>query len=285
MMTNVIACIDGSKATHAVSDASGWAAMKLHAPVTLLHVLDKSAYPTELNLSGNIGLGSREHLLAEMVELEGRMSKLALEQGKYMLQDAQTSIVAAQPSVVVQTLQRHGDLVETLLEQEADARLVVIGRQGEQHQDQAQAIGSHLESVIRTLKQPILVVMAEFTTPSRFMIAYDGSATSKTVLERVISSPLLKGLECHLVMVSDNQSQALIELTSVADSLTEAGFEVTTAVCQGEVQTALEAYQLAHQIDLMVMGAYGHSRICEFFVGSNTTRMISKSHIPLLLLR
>jgi len=162
---------------------------------------------------------------------------------------------------------------------------VVIGRQGEQHQDQAQAIGSHLESVIRTLKQPILVVMAEFTTPSRFMIAYDGSATSKTVLERVISSPLLKGLECHLVMVSDNQSQALTELTSVADSLTEAGFEVITAVCQGEVQTALEAYQLAHQIDLMVMGAYGHSRIREFFVGSNTTRMISKSHIPLLLLR
>jgi nucleotide-binding universal stress UspA family protein len=86
-------------------------------------------------------------------------------------------------------------------------------------------------------------------------------------------------------MVSDNQSQALTELTSVANSLTEAGFEVTTAVCQGEVQTALEAYQLAHQIDLMVMGAYGHSRIREFFVGSNTTRMISKSHIPLLLLR
>ena len=43
MMTNVIACIDGSKATRAVSDASGWAAMQLNAPVTLLHVLDKSA--------------------------------------------------------------------------------------------------------------------------------------------------------------------------------------------------------------------------------------------------
>ena len=37
--------------------------------------------------------------------------------------------------------------------------------------------------------------------------------------------------------------------------------------------------------DLLVMGAYGHSRIREFFVGSNTTKMISKSHIPLLLLR
>lgn len=283
-MTNVIACIDGSKVTLAVCDASGWAAQQLDAPVTLLHVLDKSAYPTETNLSGNIGLGTREHLLAEMVELEARRGKLALEQGKYMLQDAKIRVVEKQPSRMVATLQRHGDLVETLLEQESQARLVVMGRQGELHQDQAQTIGSHLENVIRTLKQPILVVMDEFTAPKRFMIAYDGSITAKKALNQVLTSPLLKGLECHLVMVSDDQSLATAELALVAESLM-ADFNVVTAVCQGEVQTALEIYQLEHQIDLMVMGAYGHSRIREFFVGSNTTRMISKSHIPLLLLR
>lgn len=284
-MTNVIACIDGSKATLAVCDASGWAAQRLDAPVTLLHVLDKSAYPIESNLSGNIGLGTREHLLNEMVELEARRGKLALEQGKYMLQDARNRVVQSQTNVVIETLQRHGDLVETLLEQESHARLVVMGRQGEQHQDQTQAIGSHLENVVRTLKQPILVVMAEFTAPKRFMIAYDGSVTARKALVRVVSSPLLKGLECHLVMVSDEQSQATAELALVAESLIAADFNVVTAVCQGEVQAALEVYQVTHQIDLMVMGAYGHSRIREFFVGSNTTRMISKSHIPLLLLR
>ncbi|MCU8104696.1 universal stress protein [Shewanella sp. SM101] len=282
-MTNVIACIDGSKVTLAVCDASGWAAQQLDASVTLLHVLDKSAYPIESDLSGNIGLGTREHLLNEMVELEARRGKLALEQGKYMLQDAKIRVVEKQPSRMVATLQRHGDLVETLLEQESHARLVVMGRQGEQHQ--AQAIGSHLENVIRTLKQPILVVMDEFTAPTRFMIAYDGSITAKKALNQVLTSPLLKGLECHLVMVSDDQSLATAELALVAESLIAADFNVVTAVCQGEVQTVLEIYQLKHQIDLMVMGAYGHSRIREFFVGSNTTRMISKSHIPLLLLR
>ena len=220
-----------------------------------------------------------------MVELEARRGKLALEQGKYMLQDAKIRVVEKQPSRMIATLQRHGDLVETLLEQESHARLVVMGRQGEQHQDQAQAIGSHLENVIRTLKQPILVVMDEFTAPKRFMIAYDGSVTARKALDRVVSSPLLKGLECHLVMVSDDQSLATAELALVTESLIAADFNVVTAVCQGEVQTALEIYQLEHQIDLMVMGAYGHSRIREFFVGSNTTRMISKSHIPLLLLR
>lgn len=284
-MTNVIACIDGSKATLAICDASGWAAQQLDAPVTLLHVLDKSTYPAESDLSGNIGLGTREHLLVEMVELEERRGKLALEQGKYMLQDANARVVEKHPAVEVETLQRHGDLVETLLEQESRARLVVMGRQGEQHQDQAQAIGSHLESVIRTLKQPILVVVDEFQVPKQFMIAYDGSATAKKALDLVASSPLLKGSECHLVSVSDNESQATTDLELVAESLIAADFNVVIAVRQGEVQTALEAYQREHQIDLMVMGAYGHSRIREFFVGSNTTRMISKSRIPLLLLR
>ncbi len=55
-MTNVIACIDGSNVTSAVCDASGWAAFQLNAPVILLHVLDKSAYPIESDLSGNMAL-------------------------------------------------------------------------------------------------------------------------------------------------------------------------------------------------------------------------------------
>lgn len=80
----------------------------------------------------------------------------------------------------------------------------------------------------------------------------------------MLTSPLLKGLECHLVMVSDAQSQATAELALVTESLMAANFNVVTAVCQGEVQTALEIYQLEHHIDLMVMGAYGHSRIREF---------------------
>ena len=47
----------------------------------------------------------------------------------------------------------------------------------------------------------------------------------------------------------------------------------------------LGAYRDEHAIDLVVTGAYGHSRIREFLVGSTTTRMIRQSKVPLLLLR
>ncbi|HAG96646.1 MAG TPA: universal stress protein UspA, partial [Gammaproteobacteria bacterium] len=38
-------------------------------------------------------------------------------------------------------------------------------------------------------------------------------------------------------------------------------------------------------IELKVMGAYGHSRIREFILGSNTTRMLASSTVPVLILR
>ena len=44
-------------------------------------------------------------------------------------------------------------------------------------------------------------------------------------------------------------------------------------------------YQREHAIELLVMGAYGHSRIRQFLVGSTTTAMIRRAQSPLLLLR
>lgn len=65
-MTHVTACIDGSASAPAVCDYAAWAGQRLEAPLTFLHVLDQRQYPVSADLSGNIGLGSREHLLDEL---------------------------------------------------------------------------------------------------------------------------------------------------------------------------------------------------------------------------
>lgn len=283
-MTQIIACIDGSNAAKAVCDASAWVSQRLKAPLKLLHVLDKAEYPTNAPLSGNIGLGTREHLLEEMVQLDEQRSKLALEQGKHMLAAAKAR-ATDQGAVEISTQQRHGSLMDTLTEFEDDTRVLVIGRQGESHDNMAHAIGSQLESVIRTLHRPIFVVMPDFKAPKRFMIAYDGSATAKKALNSVIESDLLKDLDCHLVMVGTVNDSRLSELDTASRLLTDAGFNVTPCALPGDVQPTLQQYQKKHHIDLMVMGAYGHSIIRQFLVGSNTTKMLSMSDIPLILLR
>lgn len=283
-MNQVMACIDGSPSAAAVCDCAAWASLQLDAPLTLLHVLDQQQYPAAGNLSGIIGLGSREYLLEELAALDEKRSKLALEEGRMMLDAAkQRAITAgvAQPEV----RQRHGDLVDSLRELESNSRLLVIGKQGEDSGSDLQLIGSQLESVIRTLHRPILVTPASFSVPTSVMLAFDGSATTRKGVEMLASSSLFRDIPIHLVMVGADTSESRLPLEAARDALKAAGFEVHIAIRAGEVVPTLHAYQAEHSIGLLVMGAYGHSRIRQFLVGSTTTSMIRSTTTPLLLLR
>jgi nucleotide-binding universal stress UspA family protein len=280
-MTNVIACIDGTEVSAAVSDYAAWASLRLEAPLVLLHVLDKSEYPTESNLSGNIGLGSREALLQELAELDERRSKLALEQGRLMLDAARTRAMA-DGVVDPLTRQRHGSLVDTLLELEDETRLLVLGKHDENLKPH---VGSRLESAVRTLHRPILVTTAEFRTPRRVMIAFDGSATTRKGVEMIAGSPLFRGLPCHVVMAGVDDPESRAQLDWAGNTLADAGFDAPASIHSGEVEQVLCGYRREHDIDLVVMGAYGHSVIRRFLVGSTTTNVIRNATVPVLLLR
>ncbi len=283
-MTHVMACIDGSPQAAAVCDCSAWASKRLDAPLTLLHVLDRQQYPVSGDLSGIIGLGSREFLLQELATLDEKRAKLALEEGRMMLDAARQRAISAGVAEP-ECRQRHGDLVESLRDLQDETRLLVIGRQGEDSGDAIQHIGSQLENVIRTMQRPILVAPGDFSAPQSVMLAFDGSATSRKGVEMLAGSPLFKGMPIHLVMVAADTADNQAQLENARGVLTAAGFNVEIAIRAGEVEPTLHAYQAEHGIDLLVMGAYGHSRIRQFFVGSTTTNMIRTTSTPLLLLR
>lgn len=283
-MTQVLACIDGSLSSPAVCDYAAWASLRLGAPLTLLHVLDHKRYPPRSDLSGNIALGSREQLLQELAELDERRSKLGLEQGRLALEAARER---AQRDGVAnpQLRQRHGDLVDSLRELENDIRLLVIGRQGETSDAISQLVGSQLESVIRTLHRPILVSPGQFRAPRSLMLAYDGSATCDKGVELLAASPLFQGLPIHVVMVGADSDAARAQLQQAERRLVAGGHQVQLAIRAGEVEPSLHDYQTEQDIDLLVMGAYGHSRIRQYLVGSTTSHMLQTSVSPLLLLR
>lgn len=282
-MTQVMACIDGSTQAAAVCDCAVWASQRLGSPLSLLHVLDQQRYPLSGDFSGIIGLGSREFLLEELASLDEKRNKLALEEGRMMLDAARQRAVKA--GVEPTLRHRHGDLVESLRELEGDIRLLVIGKQGEDSGSEVQLIGSQLESVIRTMHRPILVTPADFKAPASAMLAFDASATSRKGVEMLVASPLLKGMPIHLVTVSSDTHEARAALDAARDKLADAGFEVHVAILEGEVEARLRGYQAEHAIELLVMGAYGHSRVRQFFVGSTTTNMLRSATTPLLLLR
>lgn len=281
---NVVACIDGSRSTAAVCDYAAWASTTLAAPLVLLHVLEESRYAIHSDLSGNIGLGSREYLLRELAELDEKRARLLREQGRLMLGAALERARAAGVAEPV-SRQRHGELVATLNELEEEIRLLVIGRQGADGDSLGQHVGSHVESVARTMHRPVLVVAGEYRPPRSVMLAFDNGPSTRKGIEMIAESPLFRGLPIHLVTVGADTGDTRESLEQAQARLERAGFEVYTCIRAGEVEKTLLGYEQEQDIDLIVMGAYGHSRIRQFFLGSTTAQILARTSRPLLLLR
>lgn len=280
----ITACVDGSAISNTVCDTAAWASRVLEAPLALLHVLEKSRSPVTENLSGTIGLGSREHLLDELIELDEKRSKLAVEHGKHLLEDAKKRAMDAGAKEVIGE-QRHDQLLDALLACEEKTRLYVIGRLGSDHDPQTQAIGSHVENVVRAIHTPILMATGKFSTPGNYMLAYDGSDTADRAIDRIANSPLLLNMPGHVVMVGNETPENRKRLDGACELLSIQGHQVQPHLLQGNVIDCLMSFQDRFNIELKVMGAYGHSRIREFIVGSNTTKMLATSSVPVLILR
>ena len=282
----VLACIDGSSLTEAVCDYAAWIAQRVDAPLKLLHTIDHHQETAAIaDLSGNIGLDTQEHLLEELTAVEQQVSKLRLQQGKQLLQAAKVRVIQAGIAKSI-TNQRHGSLVESLIELEDDIGVLIIGVRGKVHENQPDKIGAKLESIIRSLHTPILVVNEAFKTPQRIMIAYDGSPAAEKAIDMVANSPLYKGLSCHLVCVSKDEGMADYLLAVATNKLLAAGgIEVFPIKLKGKADQALCEYQANHNIDLTIMGAFTHTRIHDLLLGSFTARMLLNTHKPLLLWR
>lgn len=283
-MANVVACIDGSRSTAAVCDYAAWTSLRLTEPLVLFHVLDQMRYPAEPDLAGSIGLGTREHLLEELAELDQKRSRIALDQGRHMLEAAAVRVRDDGVDPIHQR-QRHGDLADSLLDIEDEIRLLVMGLHGESSTDRDVHVGSQLETVIRTLHRPILLVPDEFTPPRNAMLAFDGSETARRGVDLLSNSPIFRDFPLHLVLVGTETDENWALLRDAERKLSAAGCEVHLAIRAGDVEKTLHAYQEEQGIDLLVMGAYGHSRIRQFLVGSTTTNMLKTSRSPLVILR
>ncbi len=283
-MGKIIACIDGSDHADSVCDLSSWVANNTQIGISLLHVVaPHSDVEAKVDCSGAIGLGAKSELLKELTELDEAHGKLELKNGRKMLDHANDEL-AAKDIERVEILYRRGSLVETIAELESDAELIIMGKRGEGKANDG--IGSNLENVVRAIHRPLLVATKNLQPIKRFLFAYDGSGSSQEALEYVVKSPLLKGLECHVLKVCEETGKAEEILKEAKDKLEKAGFKVEAVLQKGRpVKDVVAGYIEQNNIDLLVIGAYGHSKIRNLFLGSTTTALINKSEIPVLLFR
>ena len=284
MQGRVLACVDQSKFAESVADHAAWAATRLGAPLEFLHVIDHhQETATGVDRSGAIGMDTQEHLLAELAGEDEARSRAERERGRVFLnvlrERAQAAGVAA-PDV----RQRHGELEETLVEQQESVRLFVLGRRGEAAESTQRDLGRNVERVVRALRKPILAVTGAFVAPERVMIAFDGSAVTRRGVEMVATSPLFRGLPVHVLMSGKTRPDAGKQLEWAAQTLAAAGIAATTSLEPGDAEHIIARKVESEAIGLLVMGAYGHSPLRTMLLGSTTSDLLRSARIATLLI-
>lgn len=283
-MNKIIACIDSSVMTESVCDTAIWAAKRLNNLIMFLHTIEKVQQHGADDLTGTIGLSARSTLLEKMAALDEQRGKIAIQLSNEIL-DVAVERAKAAGIIDIEHKQRHGDFVEELAVLEEDARLMVVGRVGDGHQGDVKAVGSHIESLVRQVNTSIVLAPESFTEPTNFMLAYDGRATADKAVQRIIQGGLLNGLTCHLVTIKNNEQAQKDKFEQTRALLEQEGFDVVASYLEGDIFSSLIDYKKANRIGLVVMGAFAHSKVRQFFLGSNTMRMIENCLVPIIVLR
>ncbi len=284
-MKRILTCTDGSVYAPSIYHYSAWAAKRLEAEIHVLHMLDPlHQAPLTADFSGSIGLGARSALMEEFVEIEATRAKISMKHGQAILDDAEKTLRNIGVENII-TSQRHERLSDSIEKYDQQADLVVIGKRGN-HADFASGhLGSNLERVIRICKHPVLVASRAIWPMRRFVLAFDGGQSVMKAVEYAISEPLLKGMECHLVHVGKIDPKTETTLREAQSKLVKAGYEVCIEILPGDPDKVICEVIDKDESDLLVMGAYGHSRLRQMLLGSTTTALIKHTKRPVLLFR
>lgn len=284
-MKRLMAFIDGSVYSHSVCDHAAWAAKRTGAAAEIFHVLGRREVAgSAADFSGSLDADERDTLLAELAELDEQKARYAQRRGRLVLQDARGRLEEAGVTQI-ETRLRHGDIVETVEEFEKEADLTVIGKRGEAADFATLHLGSNLERVVRASRKPVLVASRAFQPIGKFLIAFDGGASAMKAVSYIAESDLFRGLHCTLLTVGPETAEARQRIEDAAHLLRSKGYDVEHSIEPGEAEAVIAAKVALSGIGLLVMGAYGHSRIRNLIIGSTTTEMIRSCKVPILLFR
>lgn len=281
MIKSVLLCTDGSDYSNTAADYALLLAKSLRARITALHVIDIRLLegPYLADVGGVLGAQPYQAIVPQIQEIQQEKSELIMS--------ALAKKLGAKSADFVTDV-KTGSLVGTILEREAGSDLVVLGKRGEHARYGDDVIGSSVEWIVRKSSKPCLVTPETFRPIKKVIAAYDGSSHSEKALRTALD--LVEALKLPLAITtvvpgSDDPGPWQGRLDEGSRVARDRGVSATTTLLQGHPDEKIASHCRDEEADLLVIGAYGHSRIREFLLGSTTFQILLKANIPVWMIR
>ena len=279
----LIAFIDGSAHMPILCEYAAQFAFWSDASIKLYHVIENQAGADKNDLSGAINLGARTKLMDELVSEGAKKSKAALLQGRNLIESAKKRLSDLGCSNVELRL-RTGDIAQTLKNKESEGDLVLIGKRGENTSIEKQRIGDNFERIVRTSSKPIFVSNSTFRDINHVLVAFDGSLPSIRILEYLLGGPIFRKLKISVLGVSKLKEDPFgPEQKSLVMNLNKNQNLISFINASGDPKDQIMKHIHEQKSDMLAIGAYGHSKLRNLFIGSTTSTLIHSSPVPVLL--
>ena len=281
-MNRLLVCIDGSQYGISCSLYAAWIASCIDTEIEVVYVTDLRQFevPFVADLSGSLGLQPFQAVMGQLQEIEKKKAEVTLGQAAKLIEENGYSRS-------IKKTHKTGFLVDSLKELEEQADMILLGKRGENANFATEHLGSTMERVARAATKPCFVASRDFKPIKRELISYDDSESCRKAVQFVKSSPIFKDIEVHVVTVSPNEKEEdrLKRLQSAESELQGSIESLNCQMLHGETAPQVVEYVKDQEIDLLLMGAYGHNRIRRLIIGSSTTEMLRGCQVPSILFR
>ena len=283
-MKKILTCLDGSLYGQTCCQYALWFARKNGAAIDALYVSELWQYeaPLVADFGGSLGAQPYMGLTAQLRQIEFEKANALREYvagvfGKEGLAEKHTFH------------HRTGYLSDCIGEFEPGAEMLLIGKRGEAANMAKAHLGSNMERVVRGTALPCFVANREFFEPKKLLFAFDGSPSANKALAWLgANKTTFADIELHVVSVAAKANaveQASANLTVAEKALAGFGRTSICNVLEGIPSETIAAYQQESGANMLLMGAYGHSRIRRLLLGSTTVELLQCCRVPVVLFR
>ncbi|AQX28340.1 MULTISPECIES: universal stress protein [unclassified Bartonella] len=286
MKKPILALIDSSIYANPVCDLALWAAKSMQTTIRLLHVLDKSEEEISLPNTKQININNNIPDLSILEQTDPTFAKALFAQkvGQTILEEAK-NYLNSHSEIEIETRLRHGTLLDALNIYSNQSSMIVMGKRGEQTASDKKRLGLNFENVVRSSELPILVASRHPHPIQRILIAFDGGPLIMKAIDFICSKESFKNITFILGM-AERQTQAIQNSFNAALArLQSAGFNTESLKTEINFEQMILHNIEPLNLNMILMGAFHHSKMHNFLFGSKSQAIIHKAPVPVMIMR
>lgn len=279
MIRSILAGLDGSDDSFAALNAAHKIARGFRAELNAVFIEDPGERRRVVadSVPGLvIDPGFRPNMPRELIEMEKRSEELlrrARSRARKVIRGKKGSFRVLE-----------GDSVDTLLSEAMTVDLVALGASGTTKAGGSSVLGGVARRVVRSSPEPVLVARKKGPPlGSPLVIPYNGTFQAHRALK--LGAGISKSLRLRptILTVKDDRREANALLEEARRTLKPYGVRATFTARKGNPSDRIAQVVRRKRNGLVVMGAYGRSRLAEFLLGSTVEKVLERITCPCIL--